>query len=213
MSALRPGHVRFLTRRRQAFLPGRSGFLVPPTPSGSSSPLARYDRWARPAPPAPPERDHCGSFCRGVPFRPRIRVSLLVSVAPVAQWFRGFPWLSDAPPKRHRAPPKSGSRLVSVAQAGVGVRASVVRSYRYHGSEGFGWVVVRHRRGCLRHRASVAQRALPRQFFEQVRYYVRVFRTGVWGLWLGWYGSLGYRLGYWRVSHGPDMGPIIIIES
>ena len=74
-------------------------------------------------------------------------------------------------------------------------------------------MVVRHRRGCLRHRASVAQSALLRQFFEQVRYYVRVFRTGVWGLWLGWSGSQGYRLGYWRVSHGPDMVPIIIIES
>ena len=113
-----PGNVCFLTRR-QAFLPGRSGFLVPPPP-GSSSPLARCDRWAPPAPPAPPERDHCGSCCS--------RITLLTSNPRKSSRFGGAGGAvgfvaSRGFLVRHQsateAPPKGLRVFFSVAQHGV----------------------------------------------------------------------------------------------
>ena len=147
----------------------------PPPRSGSSSPLARYDRWAPPAPPAPPERDHCGSFCRGAPFRPTKPLNLFFSVAPVAQsglWLPVAFWCAtEAPPKRHRK--GSGVFFGGAARC---LLCTVVHWLRCVVGFG-GWWCATEEGVCateegLRHRASVAlqwrTRVLQRQFCDQV---------------------------------------------
>ena len=91
-------------------------------------------------------------FCRGAPFRPRIRVSLLVSVAPVAQWVLWLPvafWCAtEAPPKRHRRGSGCFFRWRSTVSVVYRCTLTAVccRVWRVWCATEEG--VVRHRRGC-----------------------------------------------------------------
>ena len=98
------------------------GLIAGPTP-GSSSPLARYDRWATGA-PRRTEKRPLWFLCRGALFDLR-KLNLFFSVAPVAVGFCGFPWLSGAHQSATEGATERARGCFSVAQQGV-CRGTVV---------------------------------------------------------------------------------------